>query len=160
MLHGFRPDGVAYLLNLIGKILISRKIKILDFQPSDYCVQGTNAFRGVLCSDLVNEAKKLDGRIKQLRRNSRETLLNLLKDLLFIKEYGKIAQEYKDDKEEMPSTSKLEEMRNIARINLAIRYIIDDEINGFIPAKKKIDEVRESSNKNTIFLWLKHAYKS
>jgi hypothetical protein len=26
--HGFRPDGIAYLLNLIGETLISGKIKI------------------------------------------------------------------------------------------------------------------------------------
>jgi hypothetical protein len=44
--------------------------------------------------------------------------------IIKIREYNTIAQEYKDDAKEMPFVSRLEEMRNIARINLAIRDIV------------------------------------
>ncbi|KAF0526544.1 patatin [Gigaspora margarita] len=66
--HGFRSDGITYLLNLIGKVLSSNKIKILDSDISsdELSIKGKTAFRGALNKKLVKEAEVLDACVHKL----------------------------------------------------------------------------------------------
>ncbi|PKC61200.1 hypothetical protein RhiirA1_425104 [Rhizophagus irregularis] len=117
--YGFRSDGIAYLLNLLGEVLSSGKVK----------VEGkTNKELKIFA--MIDDAKKLDDRIRELRKGH----------YVLLKEYSDIAQEHKDDAEKMPFQSRLEEMRNITKINRAIFDILDageDEIERAIKTIKE-----------------------
>jgi hypothetical protein len=151
--HGFRSDGIAYLLILISEVLISGKIKIQGITTEELKAQGYLVLNGTLNERLTDEASKLDDRIKELREKSWKSPTSLFRiyrsifiDFIKIREYSTIAQEYKDDAKEMPFVSRLEEMRNIAKINLTIRDILTNGPEEIKRAKEVIEEVRESIN--------------
>jgi hypothetical protein len=151
--HGFRADGIAYLLILISEVLISGKIKIEGKTTKEVKTEGYLVLKGVLSEILVNKASELDDRIKNLRKTSWKDYISILSlfesifmNLVKIHDYGKIAQEYIDDAKEMTFVSRLEEMRNIARINLAIGDILDNGPEEIERAVELIKEIRESIN--------------
>jgi hypothetical protein len=138
---------------LISEVLIRGKIKIQGITTEELKTQGYQVLYGVLSKRLEDEANKLDDRIQTLRKKSWKSptsifqiYKNFFMDLINIREYSTIAQEYKDDAKEMPFVSRLEEMRNIARINLAIRDILNNGPEEIKRAKQLIEEVRESIN--------------
>ncbi|KAF0427120.1 hypothetical protein F8M41_006107 [Gigaspora margarita] len=100
--HGFRSDGIAYLLVVLGEVLASGKIKI--------------------------------------------------KDSILSTEHTKLALEYLEDSQEMPFFSRLEEMRNIARTNIAILNIIEHDDEAYEEPKETIEEVRNSVDENFQFV--------
>lgn len=153
--HGFRPDGIAYLLNLIGEVLSSGKIQIANFTQTDLTERAKDALHGVLKKTLQQEASQLDKRITEIRqKNYTKQYLHLFSDLIFIRDYSAIAQEHLDDAQQMPFHARLEEMRNIARMNLAIIRIIKGGLDNeeFEFAKKLIQEVRFSFDNNYQFV--------
>ncbi|CAG8673080.1 6581_t:CDS:2 [Racocetra fulgida] len=102
--HGFRSDGIAYLLNLIGEVLSSGKIKIsgIDRTQNELHAMGKLVFEGVLSKKLLKEAKIL-------------------------------------------------EMRNIARLNLAIFDILNTDKESITRVSNTIKEIRESISNNYQF---------
>ncbi|CAG8613865.1 3889_t:CDS:2, partial [Scutellospora calospora] len=153
--HGFRSDGIAYLLNLIGEVLISGKIKLERQTTKDLKALAKIVFDEVLSEKLEQEAVKLDGRIHELRKSYQHlhlAALSKVRDFFSLEEYRDIAQENKDDARQMPFQSRLEEMRNSARINLAIFYIMDTGDEERELAIKTIKEIRNSINKNFQFV--------
>ncbi|RIA98079.1 hypothetical protein C1645_870962 [Glomus cerebriforme] len=151
--YGFRSDGIAYLLNLIGEVLISGKIKINGKTTKDLKMLAINVFDGVMSKKLVTEAKKLDDRIRALR--TKPHIVNIftkIKDFVSLNEYSDIAKDHKDDSQEMPFQSRLEEMRNITRINRAIFDILDAGKDEIKRAIETIKEVQESINSNYQFV--------
>jgi hypothetical protein len=150
--HGFRPDGIAYLLILISEVLISGKIKIQGITTVELKTQGYFVLNGALSERLEYEAIKLDDRIQKLRKKSWKSptfILRIYKSLFMD---SSIAQESKDDAEKMPIVSRLEEMRNIARINFIIRDILNNSPEEIERAKKVIVEVRESINSHRQYI--------
>ncbi|CAG8520014.1 18225_t:CDS:2, partial [Cetraspora pellucida] len=101
-MHGFRSDGIAYLLVILGEILGSGKIDIEDFVLSE--------------------------------------------------ERTRLALEYLQDFLEMPLFSRLEEVRNIAKINIAILNIIEYDDDAYKEAKQTVEEVRRSVKENYQFI--------
>ncbi|RIA98080.1 hypothetical protein C1645_186170 [Glomus cerebriforme] len=153
--YGFRSDGISYLLNLIGEVLSSGKIKIEGKTTKDLKALAMYVFGGVLSEKLEIEAKKLDDRIHELRKDQPINYIsafNKFKDFVSLKEYSNIAQEHKDDSQEMPFHSRLEEMRNITRINRAIFDILDGGKEEIERAIKTIEEVQKSINSNYQFI--------
>jgi hypothetical protein len=159
--HGFRPDGIAYLLILISEVLISGKIKIeesKDYETisqilttDELKIQGNHVLNGVLDEKLVIEAVNLDQRVKNFREQSWISLKtyywkldNIMKDLYKNRDYSGLAKEYKHDAEEMPFVSRLEEMRNIAKINLTIIDILNNGTQQIQRAKNVIKEIHMS----------------
>ncbi|CAG8614367.1 21286_t:CDS:1, partial [Gigaspora rosea] len=148
--HGFRSDGIAYLLNLIGEVLISGKIKLENQTMKDLKALAKIVFDGVLNKRLVDEAVTLDNRIRELRKSYQP--LSQFRDFFSLEAYRDIAQENKDDARKMPFQSRLEEMRNTARINIAIFYIMDTGDDEREQAIKIIKAVRDSINTNFQFV--------
>ncbi|CAG8804741.1 22297_t:CDS:2, partial [Cetraspora pellucida] len=118
-----------------------------------------NVFKGVLNEKLIEEAKKLDGRIHELRKKHKGVYLsyvtsfcNKISDFVLFKEYTDLAEEHKNDAQEMPFQARLEEMRNIARINLAILDILDTDSEEISRAIKTIKEVQDSIKYNYQFV--------
>src|SRR5581483_1366974 len=124
--HGFRSDGVAFLLNLLGEVFISGNVRVETRKKKDLKALASDVFHTVVQNKrLKTEAKKLDDRIYELRKSSYWGSFNKVKDFIFFNEYSGIAQECISDAQEIPIQSRLEEICNIARINLAIIDIID-----------------------------------
>ena len=129
----FRPDGVAYLLNLIAEVLYSGKVTFPEMESWETKTKVWNFFKQVLNEKLLTEAKILDDRIRDLRASrlstwNRESIgvyAGWLKDLYSRKDYDCIAREHIDDAREMPFGSRLEEMRNVAQMNMAICRILE-----------------------------------
>jgi hypothetical protein len=142
--HGFRPDGIAYLLNLIGEVLNSGKIKVDGITARKLKDNGSNVLMGVMSKKLKDEANKLDDSIKELRIKSGKSFLDRFIDWMLIRDRSDIAQKYIDDAEKMTFFSRLEEMRNTARINLTIGYILDGNPDDIKEAKTIIKEIQES----------------
>ncbi|PKB92040.1 hypothetical protein RhiirA5_452592, partial [Rhizophagus irregularis] len=112
----------------------------------------TSVFNGALSEKLVDDAKKLDDRICELRKGRIVSTFNKFKDFVLLKEYSDIAKEHKDDAEEMPFRSRLEEMRNITRINRAIFDILEAGKEEIKRAIETIKEVQNSIDKNYQFV--------
>jgi hypothetical protein len=107
--YGFRSDGIAYLLNLLSDVLSSGKVKVGGRTKKDLKTLAMSVFNGALISEkLLSDARELDDRICELRKK-----LDKFKNSI-------ITQENKDDSQEMPFQSRLEEIRNITKINRAI----------------------------------------
>ncbi|CAG8484635.1 4668_t:CDS:1 [Funneliformis mosseae] len=143
--YRFRPDGVAYLLTLLGEVLSIGKIKIYGKTTNDLKMFAKIVYTGVKDPKLYEEAKKLDDRIREIKENIKfKNLYNKIIDFIFLKtEYSNIAQVHLDDAEEMPFQSRLEEVQNIARINLAIFDIIDGGKEEFERAIETIKTIRD-----------------
>ncbi|CAB5348483.1 unnamed protein product [Rhizophagus irregularis] len=151
--YGFRSDGIAYLLNLLGEVLSSGKIKIEGKTTKDLKALATIAFDGVLSEKLETEAKTLDNRIFELRKKHNiRSAFNKFKDFVSLEKYSEIAQEYKDDSQEMPFQSRLEEIRNITKINRAIFDILDAGKEEIERAINTIKEVQDSIDCNYQFV--------
>ncbi|CAG8690299.1 2689_t:CDS:2, partial [Gigaspora rosea] len=122
-MHGFRVDGIAYLLVVLGEVLFNEKIKIKGVKHAVLKVVAKICFQLALNDELVKEAKELDKCTSELRKISQGSYE--LIDSMLSKESTKLVPEYLQDSLEMPFFSRLEEMRNIARINIAIIDIVE-----------------------------------
>ncbi|CAG8661380.1 36625_t:CDS:1, partial [Racocetra persica] len=67
-------------------------------------------------------------------------------------ERTRLALEYLQDSLEMPFFSRLEEIRNIARINFALLNILEFDEDAYKVAKKTVEEVRKSVGENYQFV--------
>jgi len=131
--YDFRPNGVAYLLNLIGEVLISRKIKIKGKTTRDLKSLASLIFTVVSKSkELTEKVKMLDDRIQDLRKSDKENYIsyiksrfNKVKDFVMLKVYSDIAQQYKEDSLIISFQSRLDEMHNTVRLNIMIADVIE-----------------------------------
>ncbi|CAG8799929.1 17417_t:CDS:1, partial [Cetraspora pellucida] len=158
-MHGFRSDGIAYLLVLLGEVLGSGKIIIEGVTHADLKTHAKRIFREALNNDLVEEARKLDNCTSELRKTSKGDYTRFFKstygkvlDSILSRENTNLALEYLDDSLEMPFFSRLEEIRNIARINIAILNITEYDLYACREAIKIVDEVRKSIKENYQFI--------
>jgi predicted acylesterase/phospholipase RssA len=149
--HGFRPDGIGYLLNLIGEALISGIVKIDGFTRSDLVSKAKDVYLGILNEKLVKEAEILDERITELRKKNLASKFNEISDTFKLKDYSWIAKEHIKDAEKMPFKTRLEEVRNIAKLNIAIIRIMNADKDDLEDAKNHIEDVRNSVKRNNIF---------
>jgi succinate dehydrogenase flavin-adding protein (antitoxin of CptAB toxin-antitoxin module) len=133
--HNFRSDGIAYLLNLLGEVLLSGKVTIQGMTDDDLKNLGSIAFKGVMSKKLEDEAKALDECIEVYRNSGYRNIE------LSMKEY---ARDFENEEQRRPFFYRLEEIRNITRINLAMQYILNGKPDAMKQAKVIIQQVRES----------------
>ena len=156
--HGFRPDGIAYLLNAIGEALSSGKLKIENMTQNDLTSRARQLFYACSSQKLSKQANDLDNIIRNFRLESNKIYLNKDKNTNSVSNTDDIAsgymQDHFKDAQEMPFTSRLEEVQNVAKLNIVTTRIIrggsDAEEERL--AKELIGEVRSSSNKNHSFI--------
>ncbi|CAG8443827.1 3609_t:CDS:2 [Acaulospora colombiana] len=146
--HGFRPDGVAYLLCLIGEVLGTGKVKVEGKTTNELRFFAKYIFKGALDGKLDSEAEKLDNRIKSYKsKYSAKNLYRLIGDIFLFKElkdYAYTDEEYISDFQRMPFKVRLDEMQIIAKINLAIIDLLENDKEEIERAKKDIKEIRNS----------------
>ncbi|RIB05699.1 hypothetical protein C2G38_2218946 [Gigaspora rosea] len=158
-IHGFRSDGIAYLLIVLGEVLGSGKIEIKGVTRAVLKVNAKTSIHLALNDKLVNEAKELDKCTSKLRKTCHgsyeryiKSTYGKLKDAILSTERARLALEYLDDSQEMPFFSRLEEMRNIARTNIAMLNVLEQDKKAYKEAKETIDEVRKSVEENYQFV--------
>ncbi|CAG8482578.1 12346_t:CDS:1 [Acaulospora morrowiae] len=153
--HGFRSDGIAYLLNLLGVVIGSGRIRIIGITPKKLRMMAESVFYGVLNDELLAEAKKLDKRARAFQ-NEYSSIINkkfifTIMDFFSNKDYSGIVQDYINNGEEMPFQSRLEEMRNVAKLNIAIINILDTGVDEIIKATEMLKDIRNSIYQNYQF---------
>ncbi|GBB94404.1 hypothetical protein RclHR1_02350003 [Rhizophagus clarus] len=159
LIHGFRSDGIAYLLNLLGEVLSSGRIEVkgktgkIEKTTDELKEMAKNVFAGVLNRKLKEEAEKFDARINHLRSNKffRKSFYKVI-DFVLFKEYSDVGKEHINDAREMPFQSRLKEMCNIARINLSIFDILSGNEQAINRAIETIGEIRDSINSEHQFV--------
>ncbi len=164
--HGFRPDGIAYLLTILGEVLCSGKLKIANFTRSDLNMRGEVILNGVLDERLVEEANILDDRISKLRENGlsdwtgrRSLVLNALRDVLdavLLKDHAYLARELINDAQQMPFEARLNEMRHVAKINIALYRILKGDDDELKRAQELLESVRTSIETNFQYVTVSH----
>jgi hypothetical protein len=153
--HGFRPDGIAYLLILIGEALLSEKVNLEDRAQKDFDGQAVTVFEATYRSKILNsKAKDLDDLIEKNRnRNKSWGYFVDLVEIIFFKRATSdeklILKEYIEDSQEMTFSERLAETQNIAKINIALIRIMQSEFN---LATKIITEIRDLSKKKFCFI--------
>ncbi|CAG8782904.1 17946_t:CDS:2, partial [Gigaspora margarita] len=150
--HYIRSDCIAYLLNSIGEVLISQKIKIDRKSANDLKVFAKNIFHGVLNEDLVKDAEKLDDCIHELQKKNISYFSRNFYYPLSWKIYDNLLIEDVYDAQNMPFVSRLEEIRNIARFNIVTLDMLTPGPNAIEQAIKIFNEIRKSINGNYQFV--------
>ncbi|GBC04525.1 hypothetical protein RclHR1_05710008 [Rhizophagus clarus] len=157
--NGFRSDGIAYLLNLLGEVLSSEKIEIkgktgkLEKTTDELKEIAKNVFAGVLSEKLERESEKLDARVIDFRSKEYFKIIkNKVVDIALFQDHSDIAKEHIDDAQKMPFQSRLKEMRNIARINLTVIDLLNGRQQEFDRAKETIKDIRNSINSEHQFV--------
>ncbi|CAG8734109.1 42873_t:CDS:2 [Gigaspora margarita] len=158
-MHGFRSDGIAYLLVVIGEVLGSGKIKIEGITHAGLKSEAKKFFKLALSDKLVKAARKLDECTSNLRQTNQgsferyfKSTWGKIKDFMSSEERTRLALEYLQDSLEMPFFSRLEEVRNIAKINIAVLNIIEYDDEAYNEAKKTVEEIRKSVRENYQFV--------
>ena len=146
--HGFRPDGIAYLFNLMGEALISGKVSIPGLTQNDLASRAIESFQRSLSEKLVESAAKLDERISEMRKKDLISMMkergNMLGDFFMLRDEGYLAREHVKDAQKMPFKVRLEEMRNVAKLNEAIIRIVRGGEEELHKAQKLVKVVRDS----------------
>ncbi|CAG8628722.1 6229_t:CDS:2 [Dentiscutata erythropus] len=149
--HYIKSDCIAYLLNSIGEVLISQKIQIDGKNANDLKVFAKSVFHGVLDEDLVKDSEKLDYRIRELRKKEYHFSQNFY-FRGFMKTQYKSFTEDAENARKMPFVSRLEEIRNIARINFATLDMLNPSSEATEQTVKTINEIRKSIYCNYQFI--------
>jgi patatin-like phospholipase/acyl hydrolase len=157
--HGYRPDGIAYLLILIGETLLSNKVNFKNRTQKDFDGQAVTVFEATFMSELLNtKAKNLDDLIEEKRNKQRSRLRDILGDIwdlvhiIFTKAKSDeklILKDYIKDSQEMAFVERLTETQNIAKINIALIRIMQSDLNA---ATQIIKEIRDIPKKKFSFI--------
>lgn len=133
--YGFRPDGIAFLINTIVEVVLSGQIS------TNAEITSSRAFILTILHTLINDKKlketaaSLDKEIKSLSEEEREKInaegikgkknwKNIQNTMLG--KYDKvITKQYIEDYNSLTITERLQEMINIAKINYALVHFID-----------------------------------
>jgi len=150
--HGFRPDGIVFLLNMLGTILLSGQIKIKGITQDDLAAQALLLFSGAMYERFDEEAKILDDRVCEFRKESLRSKfrfkfissLRKLIDAVSLKDHSAIAEEHLNDAGEKPFQARLAEVRNITQLNLLVQRIVNGKPDAVEDAKRIMQEVRNA----------------
>lgn len=156
--HEFRPDGIAYLLNLIGEALLNKPIlKCRESKDSSHRqpLQSTmnelalNLFSEIFSasSQLKTKARELDEQVKKTtltdnKINEARRYMRSITTMLYSSYVYSIPKEYFTDALLTPFTTRLEELSNIARLNYAITNIIIGGLDNFDESQATIFEIK------------------
>lgn len=162
--HGFRPEGIAYLLNLMADALLSGSLRFKGQAQSSLIELAIRLFLEVHKNTALEEqAKKFDDQVKNSRFQTMSTenwfqrgwnYLHAKFSTVWATEYYSIPKEYLEDSQVAPFTARLEEMRNIARINYAIAQILAGGTDNLTLSREFIQEVKKSLSQKFQFFSL------
>ncbi len=126
--HGFRPDGVVYLLNLIGEALLSGKIFFQGVKEVDLIVYTKQIFDACSEKRLRESAKNLDKRVYELRDKTRKNILLKIFYFILPQDDIEMAKQEINNSNEMPFGRRLDEMCLISKLNLATLHMLNGEM--------------------------------
>lgn len=131
--HGFRPDGIAYILNIVAEALCSGGCKgegvSMSNTESHLKSEARRIYNTIIYNtELLNKAYELDDLIikNSIADQVRGFFANLRgKDTYTGKMINGMPASYYEEEEIAPFAARLEEMRNSARMNYAIMDILE-----------------------------------
>ena len=141
--NGFKPDGIAYLLNVIGEVLCSGQAKIPNRSTEDVKNIGMAALFGVSNKILEEAAKKLDDKVTESRKNS-YLKFNSLFAKIQLKVSSYLPSEFFEEENYIPFKARYEEMNNIAKMNIAIIKILRQKDDEFTIVREILKDVKKS----------------
>lgn len=124
---GFRPDGIAYILTLFAEVLCFDKVKIAGRSDND--IFGRIALEYCVFNEkLAGASDELDKIISEFRKsglldwrgNLTETTCSASQTLQFKTDCA-IAQKFLDESKQISFKSRLDELSNMAKINIAMK---------------------------------------
>ncbi len=152
--RGFRADGIAYLLNIIGETLMNRGIKMTGIMGQSSLDQiSIQIFEAIISSsELTMSASSLDQSVQNSRKkvtgwHLTDNIISRFRQGLNSRVYD-IPSSYFKDANQAPFTNRLEEMRNIAKMNLAIAHIVQGGKDNLSLASQCVKDINESINKH------------
>ncbi|CAF1671321.1 unnamed protein product, partial [Adineta ricciae] len=158
--HEFRPDGIAYLLILIGEALLNKpkltapesKDKNASLrQPtqSTFHELASILFRDVFKKSLPlqDKAKQLDAQVQKkhldnLTLNKLQYFWRSMVSSKYSSYVYSIPEEYFKDALKTPFTTRLDELGDIARLNYAITQIIIGGVDNLDESQETILEIK------------------
>jgi hypothetical protein len=159
--HGFRPDGIAYLLNVLAEVLLSGKIKLTNKPQSDLNSLANDLLRTILENrNLIDKVDILDlqiknSRLRQANIDEKAPWYSFVGEILranisqsVAKIWHEIPAHFFKEAEEAPFYARYEEICNIARINLVISQLVVGAKDNFKYAQQIIGDIKVSLQKN------------
>lgn len=154
--RGLRPDGVAFVLSMLADILISGRIKLFDQSQASLNAEAIKLFlciceSGATWNDqrLSKLAKELDRKVYNARSQVKAYAFLNTELGRWWHGIGSVPDEYFKDAQVAPFYARLQELQDIARLNLAIMYIVDEsDADCLTRAKAQIAIVRENVAKS------------
>lgn len=148
--HGFRADGIAYILNILAEGLISGGLKFAVGGPTanELNVEAKKLFKEICDSTtLEDNAKDLDQKVFRSRSEVHSSFLNSMRQK-YNSIFNGVPESYFEDAQTAPFLARLQEMRNIAFMNQAILNVIEGTNQGFQNANENLNKVRQSVRTN------------
>lgn len=154
---GVRPDGIAFLLNIIAEALLSHKIETVAAPTM------VNAAALIILNEIIDNKKlqsyseKLDDnhkkKLKSCQNNPDQFQENII--IKFKNAYNSILNKndeiilatYIKDIKEMSIKKRLNEMKNVARINYALAMMMSGEAGSFDVASSYLQTVLDAYKK-------------
>ncbi|CAF3576080.1 unnamed protein product [Rotaria socialis] len=155
--HEFRPDGIAYLLNLIGEALLNKPVLMhqeKDFSSLQQPLFSTMNELAIICfsevfsarSALLEQAEELDRRVQKISLQDAEIRFfsKIKKNIKskYLSYAFSIPKEYFTDALRTPYTTRLRELGDIARLNFAFVNIIIGGNDNFCRSQNAVLEVK------------------
>ncbi|CAF3918159.1 unnamed protein product [Rotaria magnacalcarata] len=151
--HDFSPEGIAYLLVLLGEVLLSapklepkEKEKVLASMHvdlptfSDFNYNATKVFEEVwINQDLLEQAQHIDKRIKSMISLAQHKYMKKVMAATLAYTYS-VSRNYIKERLKISATDCLQELKNVAQINFAITQIV---IGGTDNLNKSINIIKE-----------------
>ncbi|RDD38737.1 Patatin-like protein 2 [Trichoplax sp. H2] len=151
--HNFRPDGIAYLLVIIGETLMSGKVTLSEYPASTLEVEACKIFESVFknSDQLRDAAEDLDNEVGKMLIIDLQILAKQVINCLFVISADGGSEEKLNDAKESPFVSRLQKIILVARLNFALVQVItgrDDHLN---VAKKQLIEMYSVTSQNFQF---------
>lgn len=126
--YGVMPHGIAYLMILLGEVLINGKIHLTRFSYTEHKYKAQEILREVCDNtDLINQAKEIDQYVIS-KGEKKPPLFNILK--FYANTWMGISDNLYEALSNNPAIARLIEFKNLAKINLALLLLeADTEIN-------------------------------
>ena len=139
----YRPDAVAYVLNMIAEGLMSRKLKFPNSElqtQNDLDNFAKNIFYLIINNErLSKEAEELDQKVYISKSSQTHWVTRIITDI-FQSEVlleADLRQAYN-----APFSARLEEIRTVAKMNLIILTVLEDSDGGNAAALRNFNSLR------------------
>lgn len=123
--RNLRADGIAFIMNMIAEVLVSGSIRLETQSQADLNGLAKSIYRAICDNEILQKnADDLDRRVFLTRTKVGYSTLQWFRRHKLSTVEG-VPEAYFTDAQEAPFFVRLTEIRNIARMNLAIMFVLE-----------------------------------